>query len=197
MSTTQQYQVLEFISEKIKKAIADAVLQNPSESVAIVKDGNDSIKMEQLAGDAPNTTSIFITDNRNILYSEDLLTTLQDIHEGTESKPALYAALKETSIVVNGLSIETEFVFQGVKDCFDTLSSSYEFVKIIEKNINALTIAFVFGDTKFTVAVANEPELITVSAEIANATDAKVKKTIDGDVVKVQSALNKIFKENK
>lgn len=197
MSNIQQYAVLEFISEKIKKAIADAVLEKQLENVSIVKDGNDKIKMEQLPGDAGFTTSIIISDPRNILYSEDLLTTLQDISEGTESKPELNKALKETNIVVNGLSIETEFVFQGVKDCFDTLSSSYEFVKITEKNVDSLTVAFIFGDTKFKVMVKNEADLISIATEIDNTADPKVQKTITGDVVKVQSALNKIFKENK
>lgn len=194
MSNSKEYQVLAFVSDNIKKAIADAKLIKESDSVVIIKDGNDSIKMEQLTDDA-GKASLIISDPRNILYSEDLLTTLQDIHVGTAENASLYKALTTVSIVVNGLSIETEFVFQAVKDSFDTLSSSYEFVKIIEKNVNSLTIAFLFGDTKFSVAVLNETAAITVNADISEKTDAKVKATIAGDVAKVQSALNKLFKE--
>jgi hypothetical protein len=107
----------------------------------------------------------------------------------------LYGVLSSTIVVVNGLSIETDFVFQAVKDCFDTLSSSYQFVKTISKRINGLTISFQFGDHKFQLVVVNDPEDVIVTCDLSEVKDAKVKKTIESDVTKVQQALNKMFKE--
>jgi hypothetical protein len=194
MSEIKQNTVLTYISEKIKSAIADAKLDRPSETIAVIKDGNDQIHLEQLLNDAGNIT-IQITDKKEILYSEDLLETLQNIEEGTESQQELYGALSSTTVVVNGLSIETDFVFQAVKDCFDTLSSSYQFIKTISKRINGLTIQFQFGDHRFQLDVVNDPDSVAVTSNVDEVKDAKVKKTIEADVAKVQQALNKMFKE--
>ena len=195
MSEIQQHPVLAYISEKIKSAIADAKLEKQSESISVIKDGNDHIHLEQFSAEPSNGTTIQITDKKEILYSEDLLETLQNIEEGTESQKELYGALSSTTIVVNGLSIETDFVFQAVKDCFDTLSSSYQFVKTVSKRINGLTILFQFGDHKFQLTVINEPESVHLTSDVDEVKDAKVRKTIEGDVIKVQQALNKLFKE--
>jgi hypothetical protein len=194
MSEIKQHAVLTYISETIRSAIADAKLEKQSENVAIVRDGNDQIHLEQLSDGTGNIT-IQITDKKEILYSEDLLETLQNIEEGTESQKDLYAALSSTIVVVNGLSIETDFVFQAVKDCFDTLSSSYQFVKTLSKRINGLTISFQFGDHKFQLVVVNDSENIIITCDLSEVKDAKVKKTIESDVTKVQQALNKMFKE--
>jgi len=194
MSEIKQHAVLTYISETIKSAIADAKLEKQSENIAIVRDGNDQIHLEQVSDNTGNIT-IQITDKKEILYSEDLLETLQNIEEGTESQKELYGALSSTIVVVNGLSIETDFVFQAVKDCFDTLSSSYQFVKTISKRINGLTISFQFGDHKFQLVVVNDPEDVIVTCDLSEVKDAKVKKTIESDVTKVQQALNKMFKE--
>ena len=194
MSEIKQHPVLAYISEKIKSAIADAKLEKQSESVAVIKDGNDHIHLEQVT-DASGTITIQITDKKEILYSEDLLETLQNIEEGTESQKELYGALSSATVVVNGLSIETDFVFQAVKDCFDTLSSSYQFVKTLTKKINGLTISFQFGDHKFQLAVFNDSDNISITSDLTEVKDAKVKKTIESDVVKVQQALNKMFKD--
>jgi hypothetical protein len=194
MSEIKQHAVLTYISEKIKSAIADAKLEKQSETVAVIKDGNDQIHLEQVSDGSDNVT-IQITDKKEILYSEDLLETLQNIEEGTESQKELYGALSATTVVVNGLSIETDFVFQAVKDCFDTLSSSYQFIKTLSKRINGLTISFQFGDHKFQLVVVNDPESIVITSDVDEVKDAKVKKTIESDVAKVQQALNKMFKE--
>lgn len=194
MSDIKQSPVLEFISEKIKSAIADAKLQKESETVSIIKDGNDVIHIEQVVGASDDTTSILITDKKEILYSEDLLEPLQEVHVGTESNAGLHNALKVTSIVVNGLSIETEFIFQAVKDCFDTLSNSYQFIAIIQKRVNDLSIQFKFGDNKFNLTVVNDPDAIHVTTEFGGSTDAKIKKTIEADTAKVKQALNTLFK---
>ena len=195
MSEIKQHQVLAYISEKIKSAIADAKLEKQSDTVSVIKDGNDQIHLEQHTAESGSGITIQITDKKEILYSEDLLETLQNIEEGTESQKELYGALSSTTVVVNGLSIETDFVFQAVKDCFDTLSSSYQFVKTISKRVNGLTISFQFGDHKFQLTVVNDPESVILNCELDTVKDAKVKKTIEGDVVKVQQALNKLFKE--
>jgi len=194
MSEIKQHAVLTYISEKIKSAIADAKLDKQSETIAVIKDGNDQIQLEQLA-DASGNITIQITDRKEILYSEDLLEPLQNIEEGTESQKELYGALSSTTIVVNGLSIETDFVFQAVKDCFDTLSSSYQFVKTLSKRVNGLTISFQFGDHKFQLVVVNDPDQVIITCDVDEVKDAKVKKTIESDVAKVQQALNKMFKE--
>jgi hypothetical protein len=195
MSEIKQHAVLAYISDKIKSAIADAKLEKQSESVAVIKDGNDQIHLEQVT-DGSGAVTIQITDKKEILYSEDLLETLQNIEEGTESQKELYGALSSAIVVVNGLSIETDFVFQAVKDCFDTLSSSYQFVKTLAKKINGLTISFQFGDHKFQLVVVNDPDSILITCDLSEVKDAKVVKTIEGDVVKVQQALNKMFKDN-
>ncbi|TDQ06217.1 hypothetical protein [Pedobacter metabolipauper] len=194
MTKIQQDPVLGYIVDLIKDAIADAKVEQKSETVAIIKDGNDSIQIEQTT--EGSNISIHITDKKEILYSEDLLEPLQDIHESVKSDAKLKAALQKATIIVNGLSIETEFIFQAVKDSFDTLSTSYEFVKIIEKRTNGLTVAFKFGDHKFQLDVINNPEAVKVTAEFGSSLDAKISKTIGTDVAKVESALNKLFKDS-
>jgi len=193
MSNIKQHQVLEFISAKIKNAIADAKLEKQSQVLSIIKDGNDTIQLEY-AAEGARKHSILITDQREILYSEDLLEDLQDLHLETMPDDPLYNELKVTSVVVNGLSVETEFVFQAVKDCFDTLSESYQFNKITAKNVNSLNMDFNFGDNKFKIVVTNDTDAISITANVDGAANDKVKKTIEGDVEKVQQALNKMFK---
>ncbi|MCX2486579.1 hypothetical protein [Pedobacter sp. MR2016-24] len=195
MSDIKQYPELEFISEKIKKAITDATLQKESAAVSIIKDGNDVIHIEQTFAASDNTAIISITDKKEILYSEDLLEEMQDVHLETKTDTELHAALKVSSIIINGLSVQTEFVFQAVKDCFDTLSSSYQFVKIIRKNVNALTIDFKFGDHKFQIVVTNNPDEVSITVEFGSGANPKVNETIAADVAKVQQALNKLFKD--
>lgn len=195
MSDIKQYPELEFITEKIKKAITDATLQKESAAVSIIKDGNDVIHIEQTFAVLDNTAIISITDKKEILYSEDLLEELQDVHLETKTDTELHAALKVSSIVINGLSVQTEFVFQAVKDCFDTLSSSYQFVKIIRKNVNSLTIDFKFGDHKFQIVVTNNPDEVSITVEFGSEANPKVNQTIAADVAKVQQALNKLFKD--
>lgn len=196
MSDIKQSPVLEFISEKIKNAIADAVLEKKSATENIIKDGNDTIQLVEVAGTAGYTSSVLITDKKEILYSEDLLEELQDVYLETETGSAISEALKQTSILVNDLSIETKFVFQAVKDCFDTLSNSYEYMLTTEKNFNNITLVFKFGETKFKAIIANEPAQITIGTAYGSTITPKVKETIEADVVKVQKALNKLFKEN-
>ena len=195
MSNIKQHAVLEFVTEKIKSEIADIQLEKQSESISILKDGNDIIHIEHTAGDKDQSVSVSITDKKEILYSEDLLEILKDIHLEANSGTEIYNALKNTAITVNGLNIETKFIFQAVKEFFDELSNSYQFLKILSKEPNKINVEFQFGSTKFQLLVVNGVDQIAASGEFNNSIDPKIKATIDSDIVKVQQALNKMFKD--
>jgi len=190
------YPVLEYIVNLLKNSIADAKVEKQSNTVSVVKDGNDIIRLEQLFDNNGNSTGIAITDKKDIIYSEDLLETLDSIHENAKGDAELKAALKNAIIIINDLDVETQLIFQSVKDCFDQLSNSYEFVRITKKGVNKLQAQFKFGKHSFDLSLVNEATEIFVSAEFAAAVDAPVKKTIEADISKVQNAVNKIFKDD-
>jgi len=190
------YPVLEYIVNLLKNSIADAKVEKKSNTVSVVKDGNDIIRLEQLFDNNGNSTGIAITDKKDIIYSEDLLETLDSIHENAKGDAELKAALKNAIIIINDLDVETQLIFQSVKDCFDQLSNSYEFVRITKKGVNKLQAQFKFGKHSFDLSLVNEATEIFVSAEFAAAVDAPVKKTIEADISKVQNAVNKIFKDD-
>ena len=190
------YPVLEYIVNLLKNSIADAKVEKQSNTVSVVKDGNDIIRLEQLFDNNGNSTGIAITDKKDIIYSEDLLETLDSIHENAKGDAELKAALKNAIIIINDLDVETQLIFQSVKDCFDQLSNSYEFVRITKKGVNKLQAQFKFGKHSFDLSLVNEATEIFVSAEFTAAVDAPVKKTIEADISKVQNAVNKIFKDD-
>ncbi|QNK63462.1 hypothetical protein H7F33_02835 [Pedobacter sp. PAMC26386] len=192
MIEVKEYKVLEYVVGILKKAIADSKVEKKSEGVSVIKDGNDTIQLEQIFDNIGNTASILITDKKEIIFSEDLLETLLDIQEGGSDLNQ-----QISKIVINDLSVETEIILHAVKDCFDNLSSSYEFVKTSEKEIHKLAIQFKFGDHKFSLNLINEPAVINLTADFAATLDPAVKKTIEGDVVKAQKAINMLFKEGK
>lgn len=194
MSEIKQSPVLKHIVNVIKNAIADSKVEEQSESVSVIKDGNDSIHITQLFDSTENIDTIFITDKKEILFSEDLLETLQDIHETAKADANLKKALQAAAIVVNDLSIEMDFIFQAARASFDELSDSYEFVKATEKNIEELTAQFKFGDNKFDLTIKNESDKIHIAAEVNKLVTPAVKKTIEADVAKIEQALNKMFK---
>jgi len=194
MSEIKQYPVLKHIVNVIKNAIADSKVDEQSESVSIIKDGNDSIHVKQLFDDTDKIASIFITDKKEILYSEDLLETLEDIAQTAKSDANLKKALEATKIIVNDLSLQTEFILQEVKAAFDELSDSYEFGKTTEKNIEEFSASYKFGDNKFDIKVVNNADAIKLEAKIDSAVKPAVKKTIEADVDKIGKALNNSFK---
>ncbi|KEQ31532.1 hypothetical protein N180_11025 [Pedobacter antarcticus 4BY] len=194
MSEIKQYPVLKHIVNVIKNAIADSKVDEQSESVSIIKDGNDSIHVKQLFDDTDKIASIFITDKKEILYSEDLLETLEDIAQTAKSDANLKKALEATKIIVNDLSLQTEFILQEVKAAFDELSDSYEFGKTTEKNIEEFSASYKFGDNKFDITVVNNADAIKLEAKIDSAVKPAVKKTIEADVDKIGKALNNSFK---
>ncbi|WP_367866464.1 hypothetical protein [Pedobacter sp. WC2423] len=197
MSETTQYPVLKHIVNVIKNAIADSKVEEQSQSVSIIKDGNDSIHIKQLFDSTEDIATIFITDKKEILFSEDLLETLQDIEDSAKGDAALKKSLQATTIIVNDLTIETDFIFQAVKESFNELSDSYEFIKTTDKNIEELAAQFKFGDNRFDIKLKNESDIIRIEALVNEAVTPKVKKIIEADVVKIEQGLTKMFKEDK
>jgi hypothetical protein len=193
MSGTEKYPVLDYIVKTLQQAIADSKVESPSAGEYKVKDGNDEILLKHESG-KDGAATILITDKRNIIFSEDLLETLQDIHEGVKGNNELKAALEAATIIINGLDIETDFVFQAIKDFLDQVSNSYEFMQVVEANVTKIGAGFKFGKHIFRLNITNEPEQITIETRFTPTFDAGVQKTITADINKVQVAVNKMFK---
>lgn len=196
MSEREKYPVLDHIVNTLKNAIADAKVENPSPNEYIIKDGNDEILLKQLPNEV--VTTVFITDNRRIIYSEDLLDTLQQIHmhKDVKGNQELKNALEKTTIIINDLNIETELIFQAIKDFLDQLSNSYEFIQTVENNITKIGAGFKFGKHIFRINITNEPEKISIEPRFSASFDNSVQQTIVTDINKVQKAVNKMFKED-
>ena len=196
MSEREKYPVLDHIVNTLKNAIADAKVENPSPNEYIIKDGNDEILLKQLPNEV--VTTVFITDNRRIIYSEDLLETLQQIHmhKDVKGNQELKNALEKTTIIINDLNIETELIFQAIKDFLDQLSNSYEFIQTVENNITKIGAGFKFGKHIFRINITNEPEKISIEPRFSASFDSSVQQTITIDINKVQIAVNKMFKED-
>lgn len=190
MSETEKYPALDYIVKTLKNAIADAKIDHPSANEYLIKDGNDEILLKQ-EGD-----QILITDARRIIYSEDLLETLQQIHMNRDVRGniELKTILEKTTIIINELDIETELVFQAAKDFLDQLSNSYEFLQVVDSNINKIGVGFKFGKHIFRLNITNESEEISLEPRFTPSFDAGVQKTIEADIQKVQAAINKMFK---
>ena len=171
MSEREKYPVLDHIVNTLKNAIADAKVENPSPNEYIIKDGNDEILLKQLPNEV--VTTVFITDNRRIIYSEDLLETLQQIHMHKDVKrnQELKNALEKTTIIINDLNIETELIFQAIKDFLDQLSNSYEFIQTVENNITKIGAGFKFGKHIFRINITNEPEKISIEPRFSASFD--------------------------
>jgi deoxyxylulose-5-phosphate synthase len=196
MSEREKYPVLDHIVNTLKNAIADAKVENPSPNEYIIKDGNDEILLKQMPNEV--VTTVFITDNRRIIYSEDLLETLQQIHmhKDVKGNQELKNALEKTTIIINDLNIETELIFQAIKDFLDQLSNSYEFIQTVENNITKIGAGFKFGKHIFRVNITNEPEKISIEPRFSASFDSSIQQTITIDINKVQVAVNKMFKED-
>lgn len=196
MSEREKYPVLDHIVNTLKNAIADAKVENPSLNEYIIKDGNDEILLKQMPNEV--VTTVFITDNRRIIYSEDLLETLQQIHmhKDVKGNQELKNALEKTTIIINDLNIETELIFQAIKDFLDQLSNSYEFIQTVENNITKIGAGFKFGKHIFRVNITNEPEKISIEPRFSASFDSSIQQTITIDINKVQVAVNKMFKED-
>jgi len=195
MNEREEYPALAYIVKTLTKAIADSKVEQKSANEYTVKDGNDIIDLKQVANAANNGDDIVITDKRNIIFSEDLLETLQDIHTTVKGNDTLKSALENATIIINGLNIETDFVFQAIKDFFDQVSNSYEFVQTVETNVTKIGAGFKFGKHIFRVNITNDLEQISIEPRFTASFDSGIQKTITEDVAKVQQAVNKMFKD--
>lgn len=190
MSATEKYPALDYIVKTLKNAIADAKVENTLANEYLIKDGNDEIVLKQ------DGLKILITDSRRIIYSEDLLETLQQIHMHRDVKGnlELKAALETITIIINDLDIETELIFQAVKDFLDQLSNSYEFLQVVDSNITKIGVGFKFGKHIFRLNITNELQQISLEPRFTASFDAAIQNTINADIQKVQLAINKMFK---
>lgn len=196
MSSTEKYPVLDYIVKTLKNAIADAEITNPSPNEYLFKDGNDQIMLKQVPSENGIDATVLITDKRRIIYSEDLLEPLQQMHMHKEVKNQheLKAALEAATVIINNLDIETELIFQAIKDFLDQLSNSYEFMQTVEENVNIIGAGFKFGKHIFRININNQPEEVTIETRFVPTFDAAVKQAIIADMEKVQLAVNKMFK---
>jgi hypothetical protein len=194
MKKTEEFAGLAYIVKTLTKAIADSKVEEKSATEYSIKDGNDEIRLEQTSSINGIPSAIVITDKRNIIFSEDLLETLQDIHTTVKGDEGLKTLLKETTLIINGLDIETDFIFQAVKDFLDQVSNSYEFVQTVETNVTKIGAGFKFGKHIFRLNITNEPTTITLEPRFVASFDAGIQKTITDDIAKVQLAVNKMFK---
>lgn len=188
MKKTDEYPALAYVVSTLTKAIADSKVEQKSANEYTVRDGNDEIHLKQ------DLNSVLITDKRNIIFSEDLLETLQDIEDTVKGNDALKTSLKETTIIINGLNIETDFVFQAIKDFLDQVSNSYEFVQTVETEVTKIGAGFKFGKHIFRLNITNETDKITLEPRFVASFDAGIQKTITEDINKVELAVNKMFK---
>lgn len=193
MNNITPYPILEHVVNVIKNTISDIKVEYVTVSTVQLKDGNDAIHLEQKIDSSSNFATILIKDPKEIIFSEDLLPTLQNLHEG--AKGDLKVALQTTTVIINNLDVETQLVFQSVKDAFDQISNSYELLKIIEKETTKVKTTFKFGTHKFDLTVINEKDQILIEPEFASSFDPTIKKTIETDSSRVQKAVQAILKE--
>jgi hypothetical protein len=194
MKKIEEYPALAFVVSTLAKAIAGSKVEQKSASEYIVRDGNDEVLLKQGSGINGNSNSILITDTGSIIYSEDLLEPLQYIHESVKEDDVLKDALKDSIIIINGLDIETDFVFQAVKDLLDQVSNSYEFLQTVESEVTKIGAGFKFGKHIFRLNITNEAEKVLLEPRFVASFDENIQKTIAEDIIKVQLAVNKMFK---
>lgn len=181
MSTITPLPVLAHVVSLVKNVISDLKIEYTTTASAVLKDGNDTIHLDQRFDSTGKFATVLINDQRDILFSEDLLPELVELQNAT--------------IVVNDLDVETRLVLETVKDAFDQLSSSYEFVKTTTKELTNVKSEFKFENHRFEVILNNEPTKLLVGAEFASNVDSAIKKIIETDTFKVQKAVDAIFKK--
>ncbi|RQO74884.1 hypothetical protein DBR43_05755 [Pedobacter sp. KBW06] len=191
MSEINQYAALEYLVGVLQKAIIGSKVKQITTDESAIIDGNASIRLKLLPENNGNPASIFIRDEKEILYSEELLEEVYKTHERTD-----HPALAPANIMINGLNIEAELIFHAVRDQFYTLSGSYEFKKFIERNNQQVRFSMTFGDElTFEFIISNESDLVTIEALIAESAPAALKAVINTDVETVSQEINKQFKK--
>lgn len=193
MSNITPHPVLVHVINIIKNTIGDLKIQYVSSAVANLKDGNDSIGLEQQFDNSGNLATLFINDPRDIMFSEDLLPVLKDLAK--DAKGELKSTLQTTSIVINELDIETRLILETAKDAFDQLSSSYEFVRTTVNKLSKVKSKFKFENHLFEVLITNETDQLLVEPDFSSTLDPKIQKIIAADTFKVQQALQSIFEK--
>lgn len=143
-----------------------------------------------------NTAAIFIREEKEILYSEELLEEVYKIHEKVKDA-GIKEALSVANIMINGLNIETELIFHAVRDQLYTLSGSYEFQKFIARDIRQVKFNMNFGDElTFELVVVNEQDSVTIEAFTGTSVPAAVKTVINADLETIRLEINNQFKKN-
>lgn len=196
MSEIKQYAALEYVVEVLQKAIfGSKVKQLAPDEIAII-DGNAAIGIKQHVESNGSSAAIVLRDKKEILYSEDLLETLYNIHKGAKLDATLKATLSPSNIVINGLNIEAELIFHALRDHFYALGDSYEFQKFIEKNNQQMRFSMSFGDDViFELVVLNEPDAISIETIVGEKVAPAVKAAIAADVESVRLEINSEFKK--
>lgn len=194
MEKIEEYPALAYVVNTLAKAIAGSKVEQKSAGEYIVRDGNDEVLLKHGSGVNGNSNAILITDKRSIIFSEDLLEPLQHIYESVKGDDVLKDALKDSIIIINGLNIETDFVFQAVKDFLDQVSNSYEFMQIVETDVTKIGAGFKFGKHIFRLNITNEAKKVLLEPRFVASFDENIQKTIAEDIIKVQLAVNKMFK---
>lgn len=194
MSEITQSPVLAYVVEVLKNAIIDAKVEIVSAYESAVIDGSDAIRLKEELDTNGDTAAIWITDKKEILYSEDLLETVYNIHKGAGNDATLKRALLAANMIVNGLNVEAELMFHAVRDQFYSLGSSYEFVKFLERADQQFKFNMTFGDHKFVLKVLNEPAEINIEAEFDDSVAPVIRETILKDLNYVKEEINAEFK---
>lgn len=196
MSEIKQYAVLEYIVDVLQKSIIGSKVKQIAPDETAIIDGNASIVIKQRFESNGNTAAILIRDEKEVLYSEELLEKVYKIHEGAKDNAALKAALSGANIIINGLNIEAELIFHAIRDQFYALSDSYEFLKFIEKDVQKMRFNMNFGDDLiFELIVLNEAGSIAIEAIIGKSVAPAVKSAISADVQEIRDKINKQFKK--
>ena len=180
------------VVDVIKYVISDIKIEYISTSVAELIDGNAKINIKEQLDASGNLATINIDDPKDIIFSEDLVFALKKLVEKkSKAQPAI------ATIIINDLEIEMHLIFQDVKDAFDQLSTSYEFLKTNKKEVTKVKSICKFGSHVFTLTVMNETDEIFVTPEFPTTMEAAIVKIIGDDVAKVQKAVRAIFKESR
>jgi hypothetical protein len=180
------------VVDVIKYVISDIKIEYISTSVAELIDGNAKINIKEQLDASGNLATINIDDPKDIIFSEDLVFALKKLVEKkSKAQPAI------ATIIINDLEIEMHLIFQDVKDAFDQLSTSYEFLKTNKKEVTKVKSICKFGSHVFTLTVMNEADEIFVTPEFPTTMEAAIVKIIGDDVAKVQKAVRAIFKESR
>ena len=76
MNDITDYPVLAYVVKLIKNTITDIKTEYIAPASVELKDGNDTIYLQQRLDENGNPSTIFIKDPKDIIFSEDLLHAL-------------------------------------------------------------------------------------------------------------------------